>query len=95
MKEIFKNDKHKIITFKAVFGSEDGKKVLATIAKMCGNEQSTFDSDPIMLAYRAARRDTYLEIQQLVDFEIKESKNKAEDSDQRQSQVDEEEDPLN
>ena len=91
----FKHRKHLLVAFKEVFNTENGKKVLQTIAEMCGNSQSTFDNDPIVMAYRASRRDVYLEIQRLVDTEIKTNlKDQAEESDQAQSVVDGEEDPL-
>lgn len=97
MKPIFKNRKEQIIAFKDTFGSSTGQKVLLSIAELCGKGLSTFDSDPIHMAYKAARQDTYLEIQRLVDTEVVIThKDKVADSDQTQSSADdvEEEDDL-
>jgi hypothetical protein len=96
-KPIFKNRKEQLIAFKEVFGTPDGKKVLQFIGELCGKDLNSFDTDPLIMAFKAAKRDTYLEIQRLVDHEIVIThKNKAADSDQFQTSVDEEEnDPLN
>jgi hypothetical protein len=96
-KEIFKNQKELIIAFKETFQTPTGQKVLKTIGKMCGKDENSFDVDPLVMAFRAAKRDAYLEIQRLVDFDIViNHKNKAADSDQIKTSVDDEEiDPLN
>lgn len=96
MTSIFKNRKEQIIAFKDTFGSETGQKVLKSIAELCGKGLSTFDTDPIHMAYKAARQDTYLEIQRLVDTEVVIThKDKVADSDQTQSSADDDEELLN
>lgn len=94
-KTIFKNRKEQLIAFKETFTTPTGKKVLDAIGELCGKGLSTFDSDPINMAYKAARQDTYLEILRLVEFEIViNHKDKTADSDQNQSSADDELDPL-
>lgn len=96
-KPLFKNRKELVIAFKETFQTPTGQKVLKAIGDMCGKDVNSFDSDPLVMAFRAAKRDAYLEIQRLVDFEIVIThKDKVADSDQAQTSADEDEsDPLN
>lgn len=96
-KDIFKNRKELLVAFKETFGTPTGKKVLHQIGIFCGKDLSSFDADPLIMAYKAAKRDAYLEIQDLVNFEIVVNhRDKTADLDQKQSSADEDEiDPLN
>lgn len=92
----FKNEKQKIIAFKEVFSSGQGAKVLEEIKNMNAGEVSTFDADPIIMAYKNARRDAYLEILHFVNKKINtDFIDKDADADQEQRQADDEStDPL-
>lgn len=96
-KSIFKNRKEQLIAFKEVFSTPNGRKVLDCIGELCGKDLSSFDVDPLIMAFRAAKRDAYLEIQRLVEFDLViNHRDKVADSDQTQSSADGDEiDPLN
>lgn len=48
--------------YQATFDSETGKEVLKDLAVFCGAAKSSFDSDPLKMAFREGRREVWLRI---------------------------------
>lgn len=53
----------KALAFKAVFGSQDGKKVLEVLSNFCGLMRTSYaTNDPMAIARNEGRREVILEI---------------------------------
>lgn len=53
----------KVLAFKNVFGTPEGKKVLATLSNFCGLMRTSYaTNDPMAIARNEGRREVILEI---------------------------------
>ena len=56
--------------FKATFGSEAGKRVLADLARLCYLTDSTFSENPYLTAVNEGRRQVMLHIQSVMRLDV-------------------------
>ena len=61
-----KADERRVL-YDAVFNSPQGAEVLKDIAKMCLFEHSSFDSDPLKMAYKEGQKELYRRIQKQLE----------------------------
>jgi len=58
----FKEKRDLIITYKKLFSTDDGKKVLHDLMKSCHIMTSTLETDPILMAHNEGARSIVLRI---------------------------------
>lgn len=58
----FKEKRDMVKRYKRVFGSEDGKKVLHDLMKICNVMHSTLNADPLIMAHNEGERSIVLRI---------------------------------
>lgn len=58
--------------YKKTFESEEGKKVLADLEKVCLFKTTTFDKDPYVMAFQEGLRAVYLHIITVKNMDIEE-----------------------
>ena len=56
--------------YKKVFESEEGKRVLADLEKVCMFRASTFDKEPSIMAFQEGLRGVYLHITTVMTLDI-------------------------
>ena len=57
-----KKQKEMVSTYKRVFTSDDGRRILSDLMNVCGMQRSSFDSDPLKMAYHEGERAVVLRI---------------------------------
>jgi len=63
--------------YKKTFESEEGKKVLADLEKVCLYRSTTFDKDPMVMAFQEGLRSVYLHITTMMTIDIETLENIA------------------
>lgn len=58
--------------YKKVFESEEGKKVLKDLEKVCLYRATTFDKDSLVMAFQEGLRAVYLHITTIMEMDIEE-----------------------
>jgi hypothetical protein len=58
--------------YKKVFETEEGKKVLKDLEKVCMYRSTTFDKDALVMAFQEGLRAVYLHITTVMDMDIEE-----------------------
>jgi hypothetical protein len=58
--------------YKSVFESEEGKKVLKDLERVCLYRSTTFDKDSLVMAFQEGLRAVYLHITTIKDMDIEE-----------------------
>lgn len=61
-----KSDERRAL-YDAVFNSQDGVKVLKDMSKLCEFEYSSFDSDPLKMAYKEGQKNLYRRILKILE----------------------------
>lgn len=56
--------------YKAHFTTPEGKKILQDLAIRCNYDRSSFDPDPIKMAYREGRRSVVLDILNILAYNL-------------------------
>lgn len=68
---IFEKQKQRSIAYKEVFTTDLGKRVLYDLMLNSNMLQSSFNSDPLLMAMKEGERNVCLRILKLVDVDIK------------------------
>lgn len=58
--------------YKKIFESEEGKRVLKDLEKICLFKSTTFDKDALTMAFQEGLRGVYLHIITLINMDIEE-----------------------
>lgn len=56
--------------YKKVFESEEGKRVLADLEKVCMFKSTTFDKEPGVMAFQEGLRGVYLHIITIMNLDV-------------------------
>ena len=64
--------KEKREDYKKTFGTEEGKRVLKDLEKVCLYRTSTFDKEPMVMAFQEGLRTVYLHITTIMEMDIEE-----------------------
>ena len=70
-----KKQREMVSTYKRLFTSEDGQKVLADLMQVCGMQQSSFSTDPLEMAYHEGERAVVLRILKTINVTEKQLQN--------------------
>ena len=70
--------KEKREDYKKTFGTEEGKRVLKDLEKLCLYRSSIFDKEPMVMALQEGLRTVYLHITTIMDMDIEELERIAE-----------------
>lgn len=60
----------KVIDYKVTFSTEEGKRVLFDLMKSCGMDTSSFDENPLNMAYREGQRNVVLHIMNKLKIDV-------------------------
>lgn len=58
--------------YKKIFESEEGKRILEDLAKICHYRTPTFDKDALVMAFQEGLRTVYLHITTMMTIDIEE-----------------------
>jgi len=64
--------KEKREDYKKIFSTEEGKRVLKDLEKVCLYRTSTFDKEPMVMAFQEGLRTVYLHITTIMEMDIEE-----------------------
>lgn len=64
--------KEKREDYKKTFSTEEGKRVLKDLEKLCLYRSSIFDKEPMVMAFQEGLRTVYLHITTIMDMDIEE-----------------------
>ena len=64
--------KEKREDYKKTFGTEEGKRVLKDLEKLCLYRSSIFDKEPMVMALQEGLRTVYLHITTIMEMDIEE-----------------------
>jgi len=67
-KEFFLRRKRMVEAYRRLFRTADGKKVLKDMMDVCGYSRSSFDSDPVKMAFYEGERAVILRIVKTVNL---------------------------
>ena len=85
-----KEQKAMIARYKNIFTSEEGQRVLSDMMKVCGMQQSSFDTDPLKMAYHEGQRAVVLRILKTINVTEAQLKVWFEKIEKQQSEIEEE-----